>query len=70
MPLNIDFPDIINVMRDNLHANPSLLDYLVCVAEPPELYGPHELVIVLQTSDCYTRELDNFRNMSGVLGEP
>jgi len=40
------------------------------VAEPPKLYGPRASVIVLKTSDCCTREPDNFGSLSGVLGEP
>ena len=39
------------------------------MAEPPELYGPHVLVIALKASDCSTRELDNSGSLSGVLGE-
>ena len=38
------------------------------MAEPPQLYGPHVPIIVLKTSDCYTRELDNSGSLSGVLG--
>ena len=44
-------------------------DALVFVAEPPKLYGPHVPIIVSQTSDCCTREPDNFGNLSSVLGE-
>ena len=40
------------------------------VAEPPKLYGPRAPVIVLKTSDCYTREPDNSGSLLGVLGEP
>ena len=40
------------------------------MAEPPKLYGPHVPVIVSQTSDSCTRELDNFGSLSRVLGEP
>ena len=40
------------------------------VAEPPKLYSPRAHVIVLKTSDYYTREPDNIGSLSGVLGEP
>jgi hypothetical protein len=39
------------------------------VVEPPKLYGPHALVIILKTSDCWTRELDNFGSLQDVLVE-
>jgi len=40
------------------------------MAEPPELHGPHVPVIVFQTSDGCTCEIDNSGSVSGVLGEP
>ena len=40
------------------------------VVEPPKLYGPRAPIIVLMTSDCCTREPDNFGSLSGVLGNP
>jgi len=40
------------------------------VAELPNLYGPHVLIIVFQTSDNRTWEPDNSGSLSGVLGEP
>ena len=40
------------------------------MVEPPKLYGPHVHVVILKTSDCCTREPDNFGGLSGVLGEP
>jgi hypothetical protein len=40
------------------------------VVELPKLYGPRARVIVPKTSDCCTREPDNFSSVSGVLGEP
>jgi hypothetical protein len=42
---------------------------LVLVAEPPELYGPHVPVIVLQTYDYCTWEPDKSESLSGVLGK-
>jgi hypothetical protein len=39
------------------------------VAEPPELYGPHVPIIVLQTPDSGTWKPDNSGSLSGVLGE-
>jgi hypothetical protein len=42
---------------------------IIFVAEPPELYGPHVLTIVFQTSDSCTCEPDNSGSLSGVLGE-
>ena len=43
---------------------------IVDVAEPPKLYGPHVPVIVFQTADYCTWELDNSNSLSGVLREP
>ena len=40
------------------------------VVEPPKLYGPRAPIIVLKTSDSYTRDLDNFDSLSNVLWEP
>jgi len=43
---------------------------VIRMAEPPKLYGPRAPVIVLNTSDCCTREQDNSGSLLGVLGEP
>jgi hypothetical protein len=43
---------------------------LQAVAEPPKLYGPLVLIIVLKTSDNYTGVPWNLRRLSGVLGKP
>jgi len=40
------------------------------VAEPPKLYGPHALDIVLKTSDYCTWESYNLDSLSGALGGP
>jgi hypothetical protein len=40
-----------------------------CVAEPPELYGPHVPTIVFQTSDSCICKPDNSGSLSGVLRE-
>ena len=40
------------------------------MAEPPKLYDPRVLVIVLKTSNCCICEPDNSGSLSGVLGEP
>jgi hypothetical protein len=42
----------------------------LCVAEPPESYGPHVHSIVFQTSDSCTCKLQNSGSLSGVLGRP
>jgi hypothetical protein len=52
------------------YPSPTFISLQINVIEPPKLYGPHTPVIVLMTSDCYTREPDNFGSLSGVLGEP
>jgi hypothetical protein len=44
--------------------------HLPYVAEPPKLYDPHVLVIVLKTSNNYTCVPQNLRSLSGVLGKP
>jgi hypothetical protein len=43
---------------------------MICVAEPPELYGPHVPTIVFQASDSSTCNSDNSDSLSGVLGKP
>jgi hypothetical protein len=40
------------------------------MAEPPKLYGPYVLVIVLKISDGYACVSDNFKSLSGILGKP
>jgi hypothetical protein len=40
------------------------------VAEPPKLYGPPVLVIVLKTYDNYIGVPQNLRNLSGILMKP
>jgi hypothetical protein len=39
------------------------------MVEPPELYGPHVPIIVLQTLDSGTWKPNNSGSLSGVLGE-
>ena len=51
-------------------ADPEGLPCGAGVVEPPKLYGPHVPVIVLQTSNYCTWELDNPDSLSGVLGGP
>jgi hypothetical protein len=40
------------------------------VAEPPKLYGPHVLIIVLMTSNNHTWVPQNLRSVSVSSGNP
>jgi hypothetical protein len=50
-----------------------LLERLVrleVVAEPPKLYGPYVLIIILKTSNNHTWVPHNLRSLSDILGIP